>query len=418
VTRDPDLVGGSRLHQSLRCSEAAVRVEFGMTDELDPAPSPGATAIWQSIARIAFAVALVGVGVWILSEFVAALAWAVVLAIALWPFYRRLLGVLPAGAERALGPGLATLAVAIAFITPLVLLGIALAHESHFIIQFFGQARHEGIPVPEWVGTLPYFGPTATQWWQDNLSDPAGAEELIGRVNLRSLSESARHYGAVIVHRLAILGFTLLTLFFLFRDGDMLAERLRDLSDRVIGLRGERIARDMIAAVHGTVNGLVLVGLGEGVLLGITYFFAGLPYPASIGALTGVAAVIPFAAPVVYSLAGIYLLAIGKTAGGIVILVIGSVVIFIADHFIRPVLIGGATRLPFLLVLLGLLGGLETFGFLGLFLGPAMMAALVALWRDWTEPPLTPEMVAVRARRGTELSAARRKARADRTRRR
>ncbi len=59
---------------------------------------------------------------------------------------------------------------------------------------------------------------------------------------------------------------------------------------------------------------------------------------------------------------------------------------FVADHFVRPFLIGGAARLPFLLVLLGILGGLQTMGFLGLFLGPAVMAALVALWREWTEP--------------------------------
>jgi predicted PurR-regulated permease PerM len=192
------------------------------------------------------------------------------------------------------------------------------------------------------------------------------------------------------------------------------------LSDRVIGLRGERIARQMIAAVHGTVNGLVLVGLGEGVLLGLCYFAVGLPYPASVGAVTGVAAVIPFAAPVVYSLAGLYLLATGDTVGGIVVLAFGSAIVFIADHFIRPVLIGGAARLPFLLVLLGLLGGLRTMGFLGLFLGPAMMAALVALWREWTEPPLSPEQVAERSRRGTVTPAPRRPAgsQADRARRR
>ena len=95
---------------------------------------------------------------------------------------------------------------------------------------------------------------------------------------------------------------------------------------------------------------------------------------------------IPFAAPVVYSLAGLYLLAVGNTVGGIVILVFGSVLLFVADHFVRPFLIGGAARVPFLLVLLGILGGLQTMGFLGLFLGPAVMAALVALWREWTEP--------------------------------
>src|SRR3989440_10126398 len=158
----------------------------------------------------------------------------------------------------------------------------------------------------------------------------------------------------------------------------------------------------MIAAVHGTVSGLVLVGLAEGILLGIAYVAAGLPYPATFGAVPAVAAVIPFAAPVVYILAGLYLLAIGNTMGGIVILVFGSIVVFVADHFIRPFLIGGAARLPFLLVLLGILGGLETMGFIGLFLGPAMMAALVALWREWTEP----EIAAAAARQAAPIASA------------
>jgi predicted PurR-regulated permease PerM len=117
------------------------------------------------------------------------------------------------------------------------------------------------------------------------------------------------------------------------------------------------------------------------------YFAAGLPYPASTGAATGVLAVIPFGAPVVYIIAALYMLAIGKTLAAIVIFGSGSAVIFVADHFIRPFLIGGAARVPFLWVLLGLLGGLETLGIIGLFLGPAIMAALIALWREWTEAP-------------------------------
>src|SRR5439155_19745355 len=111
-----------------------------------------------------------------------------------------------------------------------------------------------------------------------------------------------------------------------------------------------------------------------------------LPYPAMVGAITAVAAVIPFAAPVVYTLAGLYLFTAGDTAGGLIIIVTGSVIVFVADPFVRPVLIGGAARLPFLWVLLGILGGLQTMGFLGLFIGPAVMAALVALWREWTDP--------------------------------
>ena len=166
-----------------------------------------------------------------------------------------------------------------------------------------------------------------------------------------------------------------------------LAAELRALSDRVIGERGEGIGRHMIAAVHGTVVGLVLVGLGEGVLLGIVYVAVGLPYPASVGAVTGVLAVIPFGAPVVYTLATLYMFSVHQVLAAVIIFVAGNIVVFVADHFIRPVLIGGAARVPFLWVLLGLLGGLETLGFIGLFLGPAIMAALIALWREWTEPP-------------------------------
>jgi predicted PurR-regulated permease PerM len=322
-----------------------------------------------------------------------------VLAIAFWPIYRRLRQPVPKPIDRIVAPALTTTLIGIIFITPIVLLGIALARESHFVVEFIANAKHHGIPTPGWIDQLPLVGPTIAEWWRGNLGDPAAAEELIGRVNLRTLAESVREYGAEVVHRLALLLFTLLTLFFLFRDGDTLVEQLRSLGDRLIGLRGERIAGHMIAAVHGTVNGLVLVGLAEGLLLGIVYFAVGLPYPAMVGAITAVAAVIPFAAPVVYTLAGLYLFTAGDTAGGLIIIVIGSVIVFIADHFVRPVLIGGAARLPFLWVLLGILGGLETFGFLGLFLGPAMMAALIALWREWTEVPATERIRPAPARR-------------------
>ena len=348
--------------------------------------APGDPHPLQVATRLVLAIGLVLAGLWILHPFLVALVWAGIFAIALWPLFRRLQRVLPAICERGVAPLLLVTAVAVMFIAPLVFLGFAVARETHFVVEFITAARHSGVPVPDWVGQVPMIGAATADWWRANLADPATAQELFGRINARTLAESAREYGAIVAHRLGLFGFTLLTLFFLFRDGSRLTEQLRDLSDRVIGIRGERIALQMIAAVHGTVSGLVLVGLAEGVILGVVYFAVGLPYPASIGALTGVAAVIPFAAPVVFTFAALYLLAVNSTMAAIIVLVAGSVVIFVADHFVRPVLIGGAARLPFLWVLLGILGGLETLGFLGLFVGPAIMAALIALWREWTEP--------------------------------
>lgn len=306
-----------------------------------------------------------------------------------------------------MAPLLLTLCVGILFVTPLVLVGVTIAHETHFFVQLIVAARHTGLAVPQWVNDLPIVGPTIADWWRQNLSDPIMAEALFGRLNPRMFAESAREFGGEAVHRLVIFFFTLLTMFFVFRDGETIALQLRRLSDKVLGERGESIGRHMIDAVHGTVNGLVLVGLGEGVVLGVVYAATGLPYPASVAAMTGVLAVIPFGAPLIYTVAALYMLSIGKTVGGIVIFAAGSVVVFIADHFIRPVLIGGATRLPFIWVLMGLLGGLETLGFIGLFLGPAIMAALIALWRDWTDTrqpapsivrqPIEPRRAATRA---------------------
>ncbi|MBV9859789.1 MAG: AI-2E family transporter [Alphaproteobacteria bacterium] len=350
---------------------------------IQPAPAPSAA---QRIGRVLLASGLILLGLWILREFLAALAWAAVFAIALWPLYRRLCRATPARARRVLSPLLMTAIIALVFVVPFAYLAVALAREMHVVVDFVFEARRNGIPVPNWIPSLPVIGSSAASWWYTNLSDPGTAQDVIGRLDARTLAESARQYGGEIAHRLTLFVFTLLTLFFLFRDGEALAVQLLRVSDRVLGTRGERIARQMISAVHGTVDGLVLVGLAEGVLLGFVYAIVGLPHPVLIGALTGVLAVVPFGAPVIFGAAGLFLLAVGNTIAAAIVVAAGMVVVFVADHAVRPFLIGGAAKLPFIWVLLGILGGLQSFGFLGLFLGPAVMAALISLWREWCDP--------------------------------
>jgi predicted PurR-regulated permease PerM len=378
-----------------------------MEPETD-APSP--VPLRQSIAGIVLAAALIAAGIWILREFLVALVWAGIFAIALWPLYLRVLRVTSGRFAGDVVPALLVVLVGIVFIVPLALLGVAVARETHFVVEFIANARQSGIPAPAWLSDIPRIGAPLSQWWSTNVGDPAMVQELFGRFNTRML-HSAREYGGEIAHRLILFAFTLLTLFFLFRHGASLAAQIRGLSDRLLGHRGERLGAQIVAAVHATVVGLVLVGLAEGLILGVVYFFVGLPYPASIGAVTGVAAVIPFAAPAVFCLAALYLVAQGQLVAAIVIVASGFFVVFVADHVVRPVLIGGHARLPFLWVLLGILGGVETLGFLGLFVGPAVMAALMALWREWTEAlPQTEEAArpapAPRRRRSTVRRAA------------
>ncbi|HEY3911542.1 MAG TPA: AI-2E family transporter [Stellaceae bacterium] len=356
----------------------------------DPPPPGRHTGAGQAtssqwVARILAACALGLFGLWILHRFLPALAWAAILAIALWPLYRRLTRAFPE--RRILAPLALTMLVGLVIILPLLYAAVELGRESGAFIGYLGEVRRTGLPMPPFLPRLPGLGHQLAAWWRANLSDPHQMQALLGRIYTRIPVRSARQLGGEIVHRLILLGFTLLTLFFLFRDGAALSRQLLELSQRVLGPSGERVARHMIAAVHGTVTGLVLVGLAEGVLIGVAYWLAGLPHWVAVAAVTGVVAVIPFGAPLAFCLAGLYLAANGSTGAAALVIGFGFLVVFVADHFVRPFLIGGAARLPFLWVLLGIVGGLETFGLLGLFLGPVMMAALISLWREWTQAP-------------------------------
>lgn len=355
--------------------------------DAEPSNPPLAESRSQRLARAALGLFVFILGVWTLRDFLPAIVWAAIFAIAIWPLYRRARRRWPPGKHNVLLPSLFTLMIALVFIVPLAITAVQLGQEASSVVQWLQQAYRSGVPAPGFLGHLPFGSQQATTWWNNNLADPGAASDLLRRLGRGEVVSYSRRLGSQLVHRLVLFGFTLLTLFFLFRDGEHLAMQMRRASARAFGPPGERVGRQVVASVHGTVDGLVLVGLAEGVLLGIAFVVAGVPHPTLLGALTAVGAMIPFGACVVPGVAALILLAQGSAAMGIGVFAFALVVAFIADHFVRPVLIGGATRLPFLWVLFGILGGVETWGLLGLFLGPAIMAVLVLLWRELAGEP-------------------------------
>lgn len=346
-------------------------------------PGDGASQQQQG-AKAALALLLTGLGLWTLHRYLPALIWAGILGIAFWPLYQRAVRRWPPGKHNILLPSVFTLAIGLVFIIPLVIVAVQAAHEVRNVFDSIAEARSSGIQPPEWLGHLPVGRQQATEWWQQNLANPDSANALLEKARRSELVTNSREIGASVAHRAVLFGFMLLTLFFLFKDGGVFTRQLQSASARAFGPAGERVGRQIIASVHGTVDGLVLVGLGEGFLLGIGYVIAGVPHPTLFGLFTAIAAMVPLGAPVVFGIAALVLLTKGSVVAAIVIGVSGMVVTFVADHFVRPTLIGSATRLPFLWVLLGILGGVETWGLLGLFLGPAIMAALMLLWREWS----------------------------------
>ncbi len=343
----------------------------------------------QQVAIGVLAAALLLLGLYTLWSFLSALVWAAIFAVALWPFYRRVQSRVGTGKHNVLLPSLFTLGVALIFVVPLGLIATQIVHETHAVADWVRGAQANGIPEPAFLHSLPFGQAQVDDWWAANLADPGSARELVGRTTQGHVADLGRMIGAQVARRLTLFVFTLLTLFFLFKEGHRLTQQFRQAGLRTFGPNGERIGKQIIASIHGTVDGLVLVGLGEGVLLGIVYAVAGVPHPTIFGALTAVAAMIPFAAPVIFGICALLLVAGGSLVWGIAVFCIGMLVTFTADHFVRPVLIGGATKLPFIWVLLGILGGVEVWGLIGLFVGPAIMAALIMLWREWACGPQT-----------------------------
>jgi predicted PurR-regulated permease PerM len=339
----------------------------------------------QLLGRIIVVAILALLAIWILWSFLPALGWAAVLAVATWPLREWLVR---NSARPTASAVLLTLVVGLVMVAPLVVLVIQGAREAVLIVQWVRDVRETGLGTPEWLAQLPFVGGYAAAWWQDHLGNPEATKELLGRAETMGLMQGTRHLGHELASRLIILGFTLLTLLFVYRDGPRIIEQAQNVADRFLGPPAHRFGKEAVTAIRATVNGLVLVGLAEGAVLGVAYVLAGLSHPVLLGFATGILAAVPFGASLVYVVACLILFVQSRVTAAVLLFLFASIVVFVADHFVRPVLIGMSTRLPFLWILLGIFGGLETFGLLGLFLGPAILAVVLAIWREGAKPTM------------------------------
>ncbi|HEX3638111.1 MAG TPA: AI-2E family transporter [Paraburkholderia sp.] len=345
-------------------------------------PAPPDRLKKQKTALLVLYIALVLLALWVVRDFIAVAAWAGVIAIALWPLLRKLEANRWFAGRTTLVAAVLTLAIALLVVLPIGI-GITEAlREAHDVNEWFKTAQENGIPMPDIIERLPFGVQQISSWWQANLAPPLRDSAAMKGLHSTTVMTLGRHFGARAARAVMVFGFMLITLFVIFQAGPRLSGSLMRGVRRCFGDDGAHLLGRMAAGVRGTVSGLVVVGLGEGVLMGVAYFVTGLPHVALLAFITAIAAMLPFCAPITFGLAALWLFSQGAVAAAIGLAVFGSVVVFVAEHFVRPVLIGNSTRLPFLLVLFGILGGAETFGLLGLFIGPALMTVLMVLWTD------------------------------------
>jgi predicted PurR-regulated permease PerM len=335
----------------------------------------------ESISIVA-TVAIIILTIFIVHRFIPSIIWAAIIAIATYPLYLKWR--LWFGSRGNLSAIIFTALLSLLLIMPFSWLISVVVKELQYFINYLQNVNRVGGQAPSFILNIPWVGKELVHYWDDNIGSPGYLKDLLSKLNfsLTPASYYIKQIGFNLAHRGVQVGFTLLTLFFFYRDGESLLKQINRVGELCIGSRWFRYAHRLPSALRSTVNGTIVVGLGVGILMGLCYLFVGFPAPTLTGFITAFASMIPFAVPIVFVFVALILIAANSFLGALVVLIWGTLVMFVADHFIKPVLIGGATKLPFLAVLFGILGGLETLGFLGLFIGPLIMVLFITLWYE------------------------------------
>lgn len=310
---------------------------------------------------------------------------ATVICFASWPILlyldRRL------GMHRKIAAGLLVLLIVLFIVVPV---GMALFYafgELQSWVRWASTANSVGAPAPDWLGRLPQVGAWLTQKWDEEIGHPGAISEIVQLVsgaNFGSIYRGVLTAGNLAFHLALTLVFMLIALFIFFRDGDKLVAQIDRAGQRILlPERWHRLSRIVPAMITATVTGMTLIAIGEGVVLGVAYWIAGVSSPVILGVITAFMALVPGGAPLAFTLVSIYLMASSSTFAGLALFSWGCIELFVVDKTIRPMLVGGPVKLPFLPTFFGLIGGVETMGIVGLFIGPVLMALIVAMWREW-----------------------------------
>ncbi|WP_047710437.1 AI-2E family transporter [Pseudomonas lactis] len=325
---------------------------------------------------------LFGASFWVMAPFWSALFWGAVLAFASWPLMRLLTRWL--GGRESLAAGILTLGWMLLVAVPLVWLGFNLADHVRDAVALIKDIQVDGLPkAPTWLGSIPFVGERLVATW-DSIDQQGAAlmvsiKPYLGQVGNWLLARSAQIGGGILE-----LTLSLVFVFFFYRDGPRLAMFVHRLLERLIGERAGYYIELVAGTVQRVVNGVIGTAAAQALLALIGFLIAGVPGALVLGIVTFLLSLIPMGPPLVWIPATAWLAWKGDYTYAVFLGVWGTFVISGVDNVLKPYLISRGGNLPLVIVLLGVFGGLIAFGFIGLFIGPTLLAVAYSLLTDWS----------------------------------
>lgn len=337
----------------------------------------------KRLAQIALVVLLIVGCIAVLLPFIGAVLFAFVVWACTWPLYsERLLPRL--GKRDTLGASLMTLLLILVMLLPMIFLAGSLAHGADRLIDFARPYIEQGLPdePPLGLSTLPFFGAEIENFWHQIASNRDELNALLKQF-ITPLRQLLLSLGGIAANGLLQLALTLFVLFFLYRDGAVLTEALHVGARKLGGELGEEVLDKTRGTVVGVMLGIVGTAAAQGTVAMIGFFVAGVPGAVLLGFATFFLSMIPIGPPLIWGGAAIWLYADGQTAWAIFMALYGMLVISSIDNFVKPVLMARGAGISILLIALGVLGGVLVFGFIGIFLGPVLLALGQMLFQRW-----------------------------------
>jgi predicted PurR-regulated permease PerM len=349
-----------------------------MIEESDP----------KRLAQIALVVLLIIGCVTVLLPFIGAVLFAFVVWMCTWRFYAEKL--LPRlGGRDTLGASLMTLGLVLVMLLPTVFLATSLANGADNLIDFVKPYIEQGLPAdpPGWSSGLPLVGGEIEATWHRLAGNREELNALVKQM-IAPARQFALALGGIVGNGLLQLALVLFVTFFLYRDGAAIDQSLRIGARKLGGDLGENMLNKAHDTVVGVMLGIVGTAAAQGTVAMIGFLIASVPQAMLLGFATFFLSMIPIGPPLIWGAAATWLYSEGQTGWAIFMVLYGLLVISSIDNFLKPILISRGAGISILLIGLGVLGGVLVFGFIGIFLGPVLLALGDMLLQRWLREEL------------------------------